>query len=411
MNQEFKAPEWMKGWKIFLIFSVISFVFAFGLRCLELPKWDNPAFMVGGEYIMGTHDAYYWLAGAKGVGSAVDNPMAWLVKILGGLTGFQYGNIAFWLPAFFAGFTAVAAFSWGLLLSGPWAGLVTACFATSVPAYFFRTRLSYYDTDVVTLLFPLMISLMLARWLKSGLRSKWIGDEGAECNYTPALWDYALPLLAGAVTSFGRLWHSDVMTFGVVAGIIAVGLILLCGRVGDRATLLRGMVLFILAAFFGLPGFLISLIVLAAFMLDVVRKNKFYDQIWGYLLILLVLVVSSGVGLSFIQVVSGKITAYLKPVADSASVTGAPKYPGIAQSVIEAQNISIKVLFNSLTGSEYLGWFGLGGFAFALLFSPLTALLAPFAGVTFAAVSMGGRFSMFGGVPIGLGGHTYWSGF
>ncbi|CCO23198.1 STT3 domain-containing protein [Maridesulfovibrio hydrothermalis] len=410
MRQEFQKPAWMNDWKVFVLFAVISFTFAFGLRCVDLPKWDNPAFMVHGEYIMGTHDAYYWLAGAKGVGSAVDNPMSTLVRFLGGISGFQYGNIAFWLPAVFAGLCAATAFAWGMLVAGPWVGLVSAVYATSIPAFYFRTRLSYYDTDLVTLFFPLLISLLLARWVSLGIRGSWIPQKAGEAgkvgkaDFTPTVWDMSLPIIAGCITSYGKLWHSDVLTFGIGASVLAVFLVFVCGTKLTKPFLLRGVFLFSLSAFFGFYGFLAALISLYIFLfVPSLKGNKYYNNAYVYLGLFALILLVSGLGQGLIQVISGKIFAYLKPVASGSLAGSGPKYPGIAQSVIEAQNLSFDVFFANLTGSSFLGWLGFLCFGYALLVSPTLIFIAPFAAVTFAAIYMGGRFSMFGGIALGIG--------
>ncbi len=403
MRQEFQKPAWMNDWKVFIIFSLISFACAFGLRCFDLSKWSDPSFMIHGEYIMGTHDAYYWLAGAKGVGSAVGNPMSELIRFLGSLTGVQYGNIAFWLPAVFAGFCAIAAFSWGMLVRGPWVGLVSAVYATSIPAYYFRTRLSYYDTDVVTLFFPLLISVLLARWVSQGIRTSWLPQKEKEVEFNPTIIDSCLPILAGAIAAYGKLWHSDVLTFGIIVALIALGLSVACGTKNNRPVLLRGLVLFFLVAFVGWLGFVLVVLFLIALSFSTVKGNKFYNNTYLYLLILLAIFVLSGLGQDLLVVISGKIGAYLKPVADASTDISGPQYPGIAQSVIEAQNISFDALFANLTGSVLLGWLGFLAFIFVLLLRPYCMFLAPFTAITFAAIYMGGRFSMFGGIALGLG--------
>ena len=52
-----------------LAVGVVVFAVSFGFRCLDYPAWNHDQFKVGNEFIMGTHDAYYWLAGAVGVGA------------------------------------------------------------------------------------------------------------------------------------------------------------------------------------------------------------------------------------------------------------------------------------------------------------------------------------------------------
>ena len=403
IRDEFRKPEWIADWKIFVLFATISFAIAFGLRAMELPKWDNPAFMVDGEYIMGTHDAYYWLAGAKGVGSAVGNPMSSLIRVLGEMTGAQYGNIAFWLPAVFAGFTAVAAFAWGMLVGGPWVGLVAGVYATAAPSFYFRTRLTYYDTDVVTLLFPLLISVLIARWVSFGIRRSWFKSVADNGTFQPTLWDYLLAVFAGCFVSYGKTWHGDVLAFGFLVLFISTSLSLFCAEKHNRAVLLRGVLLYALAGFGGLVGCVVALLLIAGFKSSLIMQRKIFDNIFLYLSLLFIVILGSGAGQDVMATVIAKFGAYLKPVGRTGVLGTGPSYPGIAQSVIEAQNISFKGLFSLLTGSDLLGWMGLCGFVVVLIFRPASMLLAPFVLLIFASVYMGGRFAMFGGIGLGVG--------
>lgn len=403
IREEFRKPEWVSDWKIFLLFSFISFAIAFGMRAVELPKWDNPAFMVNGEYIMGTHDAYYWLAGAKGVGSAVDNPMSGMIRFLGTVTGAQYGNIAFWLPAVFAGFTAIAAFAWGMLVGGPWVGLVAAFYASSVPAYLFRTRLSYYDTDIVTLFFPLLISVLLARWLTLGSKQSWNFRSRVSIEFKPRVWDYLLPITAGVVTFNGSLWHTDINSFGLVAFGVSLLLIWACGTSSTRSILLRGVLLFSFVAFSGWLGLVLALFLVVVFYSKWAENYSCFHNSYVFLVLCVLTVVSCGVGTDSLPILLNKISAYMKPVVDVSKSTSGPLYPGITQSVIEAQNLGLDILFSSFIGNAFLGWAGFIFFAVALYFRPALLFIVPFAVMTFAAVSIGGRFAMFGGIPVGLG--------
>ncbi|MDC7217784.1 MAG: STT3 domain-containing protein, partial [Spirochaetales bacterium] len=369
-RDDFRKADWFANWKVLLIFAVLSFAFAFGLRAMELPKWDNPSFMVDGEYIMGTHDAYAWLAGVKGVGKAATNPMSILVKMLGSITGAQYGNIAFWLPAVFAGFTAMAAFAWGLLTGGPWIGFCAGVYATSIPMFLFRTRLSYYDTDLVTLLFPLIISFLMARWISWGIRSSWLPGDSKVESFRPQVWQYLLPVVGGICVSFGRQWHGDVFLFGLYTLFASLFLVFLCGTKENRPVLLEGLTYFCVTAMLGWIGAVLSIACIGFLLKNDFREHRIYKKIYFYLLVMLAAVLFSDTGMQ-LYYLGEKVLSYLKPVADAAEKSVAQiHYPGIAQSVIEAQNISFEVLFNNLTGNMYLSGFGLVGFLFLLVRRP-----------------------------------------
>ncbi|WP_432738804.1 hypothetical protein [Maridesulfovibrio sp. FT414] len=413
MSFDSRRPNWLNEWKFFVLLSFVSFAFAFALRCIELPKWSNPLCSWNGEYIMGTHDAYYWLAGAKGVGSAADHPMARLVAFLGSFINAPLGNIAFWLPAVFAGLTSVAALIWGMVIGGRWVALAGAVYATAIPAFYFRTRLSYYDTDVVTLFFPVLISGLLAGWIIQGVRNSWLPEKSEQVtDFEPTLYDYALPYFAGLMTLYGETWHSDVSMYGfLVVGMGAV-LSILCARTADsRVTLFKGLLIYSVASFVGVAGSFISIALIYVFLDSSFKRYKQLDNILILVAVLAIVLSLSGAGLAAFEVIYTKIFSYMKPVAEGGAVAGnGPVYPGVTQSVIEAQNISFDTLFENVFGSKALGWAGFISFIGLVLVRPTSILLAPLALAGLAAVFMGGRFGMFCGLPIGVGlaGFSVW---
>ncbi|WP_319763570.1 STT3 domain-containing protein [Maridesulfovibrio sp.] len=399
-HDELRNPNWFSDWKTLFLFALFSFVVAFGLRLLELPKWNNQAYMVNGEFIMGTHDAYYWLAGAKGIGSAVGKPIVNILKLIGSITGCQYGNIAFWLPAVFSGLTAVAAFAWGGLVGGNWVGLCSAVFATSIPAFYFRTRLSYYDTDIVTLLFPLLITFLLALFIQRGIYSTWL--KRSAFSYKSSRWELFLPLLAGAVASYGVLWHADMQLFALVSLLLGSFLVLAVGSSESRPELLRGMLIYAISAFFGAWGIPVAFLVLFTLKSPKVQEHKLYKNIFVYIVAICGVFLLSGAGQNLGVIVMKKIAVYLKPTADVSHIQNGPVYPGIAQSVIEAQNLSLSVLFSQMIGNTTLGWICTASVVYFFASRPYSMLLLPFVLATFASVYIGGRFAMFGGTVFGL---------
>ncbi|NDV27188.1 STT3 domain-containing protein [Desulfovibrio sp. JC010] len=355
---------------------------------------------------MGTHDAYFWLAGAKGVGSAVDNPMAGLLRVLGSITGAPYGNIAFWLPAVFCGFTAVAAFAWGMLLGGPWTGIVASVFATSVPHFYFRTRLSYYDTDLISLLFPLLITVLMARWLVMTTKSSWFKKEESD-DYQPVLTDYLLPFFAGILTCYGDSWHGVVQVFGFGTFLIGLFLALFCSKSNQRLIAMRGLLVFAASGMFGFAGVVVALALICFYLSPQFEKISNYENLYVYLVLFIALSLFSGLGTKLFFVVLNRITSYTKPTADAVKAAG-PVYPGIAQSIIEAQNVKWADFFSTSGGNVYVGAAAFVCFAACIYYSPLSILLLPFAAAAMVSPFMGGRFAMFAGIPVGIG-LGYWA--
>lgn len=154
-----------------LFFILLTFVLATAARLLELPYWDNPAYLFGGEYLLATHDAYCWIAGAEGFGSGNGQPMAILLRLLSDISGQPPALVGFWVPPFMGGVLAVAVFLWALLLKRPYAGVCAGVLVSLAPAFFARTLLGFYDTDLITLLFALLLGLVPAFWLHARLSS------------------------------------------------------------------------------------------------------------------------------------------------------------------------------------------------------------------------------------------------
>jgi len=69
-------------WQIVAI-CFAAFLFSAGLRLIEYPRWDQSNFKVDGEWLLATHDAYFWVAGAEGVNPIAEPmPMAILLDVL-----------------------------------------------------------------------------------------------------------------------------------------------------------------------------------------------------------------------------------------------------------------------------------------------------------------------------------------
>ncbi len=156
---------------------VVCLLFAFGLtvmaRLLELPYWENPAYKLGDEFLLATHDAYHWIAGAEGFEFGAGHPMSELVRLVATTLDYSVANAGFWMPPFLGGLLAVAVFLWGWGLGYPYAGLCAGVLTSLSPGFFARTLLGFYDTDLVVLLFTVLLGLVPALWLTPWLTSPW----------------------------------------------------------------------------------------------------------------------------------------------------------------------------------------------------------------------------------------------
>ena len=150
---------------------LLTFGLTAGARLLELPYWDNPAYRLGDEYLLATHDAYHWIAGAEGFEFGLGHPMSELARLLAEATGMTPAQVGFWLPPFMGGILAVGVFLWGWGLGYPYAGVCAGVLASLAPAFCARTLLGFFDTDLVVLLFSVLLGLVPALWITPWLTS------------------------------------------------------------------------------------------------------------------------------------------------------------------------------------------------------------------------------------------------
>ncbi len=158
-------------WPGVALAAAAAFLLPFGVRCLEIPTWDNPAYKLDAEYLLATQDAYHWIAGAEGFEFGAGHPMSELIRHLSLWTGMPPANVGFWLPLFLGSLLSVGVFAWGAALGFPCAGLIAGALASLSPGFLARTLLGYCDTDLVILFFGLLLGFVPMLWLRPWLSS------------------------------------------------------------------------------------------------------------------------------------------------------------------------------------------------------------------------------------------------
>lgn len=372
-------------------------------RLLELPLWAHPLLAVDGEPLMATHDAYAWLAGARGLGIGAGSPMSGLVAGAAGLLGVSPGLAAFWIPALAAPLVGVATALWARTLAGTPAALGAGLLASTAPGFLHRTRLGFYDTDIVTLLFPLVQCWLLARWLTPWLRRPGGREADAPKDGPGPL----APLLAGlAMALGGGQWHPRLADYAAGALWLTAVLILAAARPGTRPRLLAGLAVCGLAAFGGLPG-LAGALALAGLLW--LRTDRALPAPWRPWLAA-ALAAAALAGTPQLGTLAHRAQGLAALYAPSRVEQRAPaeeaataRYPGVIQSVIEARSAPLDEALARLAPRAWIAGAGLAGFAAVALLRPVALLLAPLAALVFFGSTLGTRVTMFGGPAVALG--------
>jgi dolichyl-diphosphooligosaccharide--protein glycosyltransferase len=431
------SSSFKNDWPQLLAIALFILLLAIGARFLEWPKWDNPSLLVGEERIMSTHDAYYWLAGAEGVGAAKDLPLAQLAGILARALGLPAATVGFFSPVVFGGLTGIIVLLWAWSLGAMEAGICAGALAAIFPGFFFRSRLGYFDTDCVTLLFPLLVSWMLFLRVEQALApSSWpflarlrsfAPQPRPRGAARPAWVDDALMLAAGLVARFCSAWHQDIGNFTKLSLALALLLVLLLGQREHKKKDLWALGFFSLSGTLGWTGLAVGLALLGVFYIlrnerpgPLSRLANNPAPLW--ILLLSVAFFSGFMGPTwdhgvklyekYIKPTSANVTLPSPKSPDQSSLKTPPRdahptdpvlYPGLVKSVQEAQNLPVERLAEHAHPYSWVAWGGCAGLILLIAVRPAALLLAPLVLLWFASGALGLRMSMFGGPSLFLG--------
>jgi len=432
LGDGYQLPSWKQDWRWATLYGVCIYLIVLVFRVSFAGKWDHPELWVNGERILATHDAYFWLAKAKGIGRFEGYSLAVVSRFLHSITGLSYGTIGFWGPPVVGSLVAVVAFLWGWLFGGKQSGVLAGLLGGLVPGFFYRSRLGYYDTDMFTLLMPLFVAFLMAVWLRRHIRPFWLSFDGQQEHLRETRHSIWVAFLFGLVTRFAACWHHDIANFIVVLFIISGFLLILLGHKGRKVRAGYELLVFLLAALPGMAGgqiglwpfdllignisgiqlyepIVISAVVLSftlALALHVGRKHDMaWENNWIYCVALaLLVVIATHIFDKPLATIFMKLASYMKPAvetlgSESQSIQQ-PIYPSVVQSIIEAKNIPLTEVLERSAYWPVLGWLALASSVVVVFFHPSAALLVPFIALSVLSMWAGVRFTMFGGTAL-----------
>lgn len=422
---------WLHG----LFWGLVTLGLAFALRMLEWPCWQNPEYRLGSEWLLATHDAYHWVAGAEGFGHAVGHPMAVMLRGMADLLGTYPAAVAFWFPALLSCFVAVIVYAWVWALGSMEAGVAAGLLTSLAPGFLARTLLGYYDTDLVTLFFPLLMTLAPACWamrymllpplilkkliVGSGLaaaRRLW-GSSLAEQDLrlgNPLRWQWVVLLgVSGVISWWTQEWHSVFPYLTRYNVCLLAFMSLVMAPRGRRNLLLLGSLAYALPTLGGPLFFGFSALLMTAGWTrarQMYRLRQWLCRPWVLILLWL------GVGSLFLsgellQTIAHQLSLYMKK-AEVSGGSGALAliYPPAGQALTEVQDLGLLAVLAYFHPWHEAAALGLLGFVWVIFRRPGALFLLPLAALGLLSTKMGGRMVMFGApiVAVGLTLPLYW---
>lgn len=356
-----------------------------GLRLLEWPAWASLAAQTGGPPILPSFDAYGWLAGAGCVGRLAGQPLSLTLHGLAAALPFSLESIAFCLPVILS---SLAAWPLITLLYGlgiPEAAASAALCVVLTPAYVYRTRLGYCDTDL--LLVPLAWAAVctLALWHPGPAA---VAASGQPLRFRLD-WSWLLP------AAFLALLHWIHPGFRLV--LAAMGLLFLLSVWPVARTSHRDQTsatAIVLAALAGAWGLLAGLAL--CFLATVLPAS-------GRRVLPVVLLVALAWMLpDMAERAQQSVLFFLKPQAAFPSLSRT-SIQSVATSVLEAQSPPLQETLRQGAFSWGIGLAAALGYIGALVRFPRLLPSLPLAALAALAPMLGIRFAMYGGVITGLG--------
>jgi undecaprenyl-diphosphooligosaccharide--protein glycosyltransferase len=389
-----------------LVIILLTYLVACLFRLLELPQWALPLLNIQGEPLMVAHDAYYWLAGAKEINEATGHPLSETLRLLHFLTGQPLAEIGFWLPVIVAPLAVIPVCILVRNWKMPEAGLVAGILAASSVGFLVRTRLGYLDTDLGALFFPAALAMGFILWLTPLCRETWRCPRERQ-NAADQPLDFRRILL-GAL-GIGFLVNLYLWFYGSGQPIVLAlcGMAMLAGlflcRTGQHTPLLSAFAIIFIGWLAGWPGFMVA----AAMTIAFIRMPGWLDHyrvciaLWTLIGFYLAL---SGQYLDLFFSVIGRISTYARTAtALSDASLDFLKVPHGMESNREAFIIPLDIIVGGMLGHWIYFILGLIGFGWLTWKRPLAILFLPFVLLSLASVKLGNRFTMYAGLPWGLG--------
>ncbi|AFL69133.1 STT3 domain-containing protein [Sulfurospirillum barnesii] len=363
------------------IFSSIAFLFSFVVRLIWVYQFnDYEAFTFAGQFMINTNDGYYWAEGARDLLSSIsqkydlspiDSAPAWLTYVAVKLLPFSFESIIFYMPAILGSLIVIPLILIAHNLKMIEVGFLAALLGSIAVSYYNRTMVGYYDTDMLTIVFPtfLVWSLILA------FRTQ-------EEKY--------LIITAIEIIAY-RWWYPQSYSLEFAF----FGLILLYMLIFQRKNIFYYQLLAImLFAMMGLDALIRSGIVMGVYWLF--KQEKFQKYTYGILAVAIALFFLSG-GFEPIWV---QLKGYVfKDAIEVADAELSLHFFSVMQTIREAGQIPFSVFAERISGHTVTFILSLVGYGLLLKRYPVMFLALPLLGLGFLALWGGLRFTIYA-VPV-----------
>ena len=366
----------------------LAFIFSVGVRFIWVYMFSGvESFKWNGQFMINTNDGYYWAEGARDVLawkfeefalSPTHTAPAWLTALFVKILPFSFETIIFYMPSFLSSLVVIPMILIAKSLGRVEVGFVSALIASIAWSYYNRTMVGYYDTDMLNIVFPILLlwSLILA-------------FNTREEKY---LLFTALEIVAY------RFWYPQ--SYSLEFSFF--GLILLYTLIYERKNLyMYKLLIIMLFAMMGLPS-LVRLVVVVGVYAGF--KNSKIDKYIYHLLGFAILSFFATGGFSPIW---GQLKGYVFKDSIKAANEGLGlHFFTVMQTIREAGKIPFETFANRISGHTVSFLLSLVGYGLMSYRYRVMLLGLPMLGLGFLAYVGGLRFTIYA-VPVAAFGMAY----
>ena len=167
MNRLNTLPLW--------VLIALAFAFSVAVRLVWVYQFSDVASVYhNGMFMINTNDGYYFAEGARdllrgeaGIFSPTRTALAQLTALFAFVLPFSFETIIFYMPAVLGSLVVVPILLLGNHLNERGAAFIGALVASIGVSYYNRTMSGYYDTDMLNIVFPMLLVWSLALALQT----------------------------------------------------------------------------------------------------------------------------------------------------------------------------------------------------------------------------------------------------
>lgn len=383
-------PRQSDDWKLVLAMAVGAYAFVIFMRLIWVDMFSGvEQYYWNGVLMINTNDGYQFAEGARDlmglnhVGAGEISSQFVLAKFtyyFSYIWPFSFEAMILYMPAIFGSLLVIPVLLMGRTLGVAGAGLVGALIAGIAWSYYNRTMTGYYDTDLLIVVLPALMTWAYV----AALHTK----------------QYLYLVLAPSFAVFAMQWHSGGWNLANAIFYLSIGYLLLF----DRQNRFNYKFLSVFAvALLSLPvwGKLVLIAGLTAFFYAL-RERITDRMMYAVFAVVAILYFYLG-GYAWLNSLLGNVYLVRAIVADELNLT--LKYFGVVNTVREAGQIPFETFANRISGHTVALFLSALGYLLILIRYPVMLLTLPMVGLGFFAVQGGLRFTVFA-VPwmaLGLG--------